>query len=130
MRQRILPWASQTGLARLPEAAPHLIPCTGHELWELSEADSVNNSKRDDRGRESRRTTVKRFLGPALAMTLLISSIGSVLAAKSDKEETVICPVLKQKVAKSKAIKVVHNGKTYYVCCDSCADQIKSGKFK
>jgi YHS domain-containing protein len=70
---------------------------------------------------------VKRFLGPALAVTLMLTSVGSALAAK---EETVTCPVLKQKVAKSKAIKVVHNGKTYYVCCDSCADQIKSGKFK
>jgi YHS domain-containing protein len=98
--------------------------------WELTSANGVDNTERDNRGRESRRTTVKRFLGPALAMTLLFSSIGSVLAAKSDKEETVTCPVLKQKVAKSKAIKVVHNGKTYYVCCDSCADQIKSGKFK
>jgi len=73
---------------------------------------------------------VKRFLGPALAMALLLTSAGGVLAAKSDKEEMVICPVLKQKVPKSKAIKVVHNGKTYYVCCDSCAEQIKSGKFK
>jgi YHS domain-containing protein len=73
---------------------------------------------------------VKRFLGPALATILLISNVSGALAAKSDKEETVTCPVLKQKVAKSKAIKVVHNGKTYYVCCDSCADQIKSGKFK
>ena len=73
---------------------------------------------------------MKRFLGPALATILLISSVSGVLAAKGDKEDTVTCPVLKQKVAKSKAIKVVHNGKTYYVCCDSCADQIKSGKFK
>ena len=71
-----------------------------------------------------------RFLGPALAMALLLTSAGGVLAAKSDKEEMVICPVLKQKVPKSKAIKVVHNGKTYYVCCDSCAELIKSGKFK
>ena len=73
---------------------------------------------------------MKRFLGPALAMALLLTSAGGVLAAKSDKEEMVICPVLKQKVPKSKAIKVVHNGKTYYVCCDSCAELIKSGKFK
>ncbi len=73
---------------------------------------------------------MKRFLGPALAMTLMLSSVGGVLAAKGGKEETVVCPVLKQKVAKSKAIKVVHNGKTYYVCCDSCAEQIRSGKFK
>ena len=73
---------------------------------------------------------MKRFLGPALAMALLLTSAGGVQAAKSDKEEMVICPVLKQKVPKSKAIKVVHNGKTYYVCCDSCAEQIKSGKFK
>jgi len=74
--------------------------------------------------------TVKRFLGPALATTLLFTSISGVLAAKAEKEETVVCPVLKQKVPKSKAIKVVHNGKTYYVCCDSCAEQIRSGKFK
>jgi len=73
---------------------------------------------------------VKRFLGPALATTLLITNVGGVLAAKSDKDEMITCPVLKQKVLKSKAIKVVHNGKTYYVCCDSCADQIKKGKFK
>ena len=73
---------------------------------------------------------VKRFLGPALAATLLLTSVGGVLAAKGEKEETIICPVLKQKVPKNKAIKVVHNGKTYYVCCDSCAEQIKSGKFK
>jgi YHS domain-containing protein len=73
---------------------------------------------------------VKRFLGPAVAVTLLLTSVGSVLAAKSAKEEMITCPVLKQKVPKSKAIKVVHNGKTYYVCCDSCAEQIKSGKFK
>jgi YHS domain-containing protein len=73
---------------------------------------------------------VKRFLGPALAMTLLVTSVTGALATKGAKEETVTCPVLKQKVAKSKAIKVVHNGKTYHVCCDSCADQIKSGKFK
>jgi YHS domain-containing protein len=73
---------------------------------------------------------VKRLVGPALAMTLLVGSVTGAMAAKGDKEETVTCPVLKQKVAKSKAIKVVHNGKTYYVCCDSCADQIKSGKVK
>jgi YHS domain-containing protein len=73
---------------------------------------------------------VKRFLGPALATALLFTSVGGVLAAKSDKDEMITCPVLKQKVLKSKAIKVVHNGKTYYVCCDSCADQIKKGKFK
>ena len=73
---------------------------------------------------------MKRFLGPALAAALTLTSVGGVLAAKGDKEETIICPVLKQKVPKSKAIKVVHNGKTYYVCCDSCAEQIKSGKFK
>lgn len=73
---------------------------------------------------------MKRFLGAALALTLMLTSVGGVLAAKGDKEETVVCPVLHQKVLKSKAIKVVHNGKTYYVCCDSCADQIRSGKFK
>jgi YHS domain-containing protein len=73
---------------------------------------------------------VKRFLGPVLATALLLTSVGGVLAAKGDKEETITCPVLKQKVLKSKAIKVVHNGKTYYVCCDSCAEQIKNGKFK
>jgi YHS domain-containing protein len=73
---------------------------------------------------------VKRFLGPTLAAMLLLTTVPGVMAAGGEKEETVICPVLKQKVAKSKAIKVVHNGKTYYVCCDSCAEQIKSGKFK
>ena len=73
---------------------------------------------------------MNRFLGSALAVALLLTSAGGVLAAKGDKDETIICPVLKQKVLKSKAIKVVHNGKTYYVCCDSCAEQIKSGKFK
>ncbi len=73
---------------------------------------------------------MKRFLGPALAVMLLLSNAGGVLAAKSDKDETVVCPVLHQKVLKSKAIKVVHNGKTYYVCCDSCAEQIRSGKVK
>jgi YHS domain-containing protein len=78
----------------------------------------------------TRRSIVKRFLGPVLAASLLITSVGSVLAAKSEKDEMITCPVLKQKVLKSKAIKVVHNGKTYYVCCDSCADQIKKGKFK
>jgi len=73
---------------------------------------------------------VNRFLGPALAATLLLTSVSGALAAKNDKEEMIVCPVLKQKIPKSKAIKVVHNGKTYYVCCDSCAEQIKSGKFK
>ena len=73
---------------------------------------------------------MKRFLGPTLAAALLFGSVGGVLAAKDDKEEMITCPVLKQKVPKSKAIKVVHNGKTYYVCCDSCADQIKKGKYK
>jgi YHS domain-containing protein len=73
---------------------------------------------------------VKRFLGAALAMTVMLTTAGGVLAAKGDKEEMVVCPVLHQKVPKSKAIKVVHNGKTYYVCCDSCAEQIRSGKFK
>jgi YHS domain-containing protein len=73
---------------------------------------------------------VKRLVGPALAMTLLLGNMSGAVAAKGDKEEMVTCPVLKQKVTKSKAIKVVHNGKTYYVCCDSCADQIKSGKVK
>ena len=73
---------------------------------------------------------MKRFLGPALATTLLLTSVSGVLAAKNEKDEMITCPVLKQKVLKSKAIKVVHNGKTYYVCCDSCADQIKKGKFK
>src|SRR5437588_6814902 len=57
------------------------------------------------RGCGRRRLIVKRFLGPALAMALLLTSAGGVLAAKSDKEEMVICPVLKQKVPKSKAIK-------------------------
>jgi YHS domain-containing protein len=73
---------------------------------------------------------VIRLVGPVLAVTLLLGGVSGALAAKGDKEEMVTCPVLKQKVAKSKAIKVVHNGKTYYVCCDSCADQIKSGKVK
>jgi YHS domain-containing protein len=73
---------------------------------------------------------VNRFLAPVLAAMLTLTSVGGALAAKSVKDEMVICPVLKQKVLKSKAIKVVHNGKTYYVCCDSCAEQIKSGKFK
>ena len=73
---------------------------------------------------------MKRLMGPALAATLLLSSVTGVIAAKGDKDEMVTCPVLKQKVDKSKAIKVVHNGKTYYVCCDSCAEQIKSGKVK
>jgi YHS domain-containing protein len=78
----------------------------------------------------TRRSIVKRFLGPVLAASLLLTSVGGVLAAKSQKDEMITCPVLKQKVLKSKAIKVVHNGKTYYVCCDSCADQIKKGKVK
>ena len=73
---------------------------------------------------------MNRFLGLALAATLLMTSVGGALAAKNDKEEMVVCPVLKQKIPKSKAIKVVHNGKTYYVCCDSCAEQIKRGKVK
>ena len=73
---------------------------------------------------------MNRFLGPALVVTLLLTSVSGALAAKNDKEEMIVCPVLKQKIPKSKAIKVVHNGKTYYVCCDSCAEQIKSGKFK
>lgn len=73
---------------------------------------------------------MKRYLGPALAITLTLTSAVGAPAAKGGKEETVTCPVLRQKVAKSKAIKVVHNGKTYFVCCDSCAEQIKSGKFK
>lgn len=73
---------------------------------------------------------MKRFLGPALAASLLLMSVGGTFAARSDKEEMVVCPVLKQKVPKSKAIKVVRDGKTYYVCCDSCAEQIRSGKFK
>jgi YHS domain-containing protein len=63
-------------------------------------------------------------------MTLLCSSVGGVLAAKGDKEEMVTCPVLKQKFKKGTGVKVVHNGKTYYVCCDVCAEQIKSGKVK
>jgi len=73
---------------------------------------------------------VNRVLGTMLAATLLMTSVGGALAAKNDKEEMIVCPVLHQKIAKSKAIKVVHNGKTYYVCCDSCAEQIRSGKFK
>jgi YHS domain-containing protein len=73
---------------------------------------------------------VNRVLGPALAAMLMLTSVGGALAAKGAKDEMIVCPVLKQKVLKSKAIKVVHNGKTYYVCCDSCAEQIKSGKFK
>jgi YHS domain-containing protein len=101
-----------------------------HEQRERFPAQCVTSIERTDREYGPRRRTVKRFLGPALAITLMLTSVAGALAAKSDKEEMVTCPVLKQKVAKSKAIKVVHNGKTYYVCCDSCADQIKSGKFK
>lgn len=73
---------------------------------------------------------MKRLWGAALAATLLLTWGSGVFAAKNDKEETIICPVLHQKVLKSKAIKVVHNGKTYYVCCDTCAEKIRSGKFK
>lgn len=73
---------------------------------------------------------MNRFLGPALAASLLLTSAGGVLAAKNDKEAMIVCPVLHQKIQKSKAIKVVHNGKTYYVCCDTCAEKIRSGKFK
>jgi YHS domain-containing protein len=82
------------------------------------------------RGCGTRRQIVNRFLGLALAGTLLLTSVGGALAAKDAKDEMIVCPVLKQKVLKSKAIKVVHNGKIYYVCCDSCAEQIKNGKFK
>ena len=69
---------------------------------------------------------MQRYVGLALVGLTLVTGIAGAAMA----EETITCPVLKQKVAKSKAIKVVHKGKTYYVCCDSCADQIKSGKFK
>ena len=71
---------------------------------------------------------MKRFLGPTLATILLISSVSGVLAAKGDKEETVTCPVLKQKVAKSKAIKVIKDGQVYYVCSEACAKKIKNKK--
>jgi YHS domain-containing protein len=104
-------------------------------IWELAAAPGVDNDewaacwvRRPRSG--TRRQIVNRFLGLALAATLLMTSVGGALAAKNDKEEMVVCPVLKQKIPKSKAIKVVHNGKTYYVCCDSCAEQIKSGKVK
>jgi YHS domain-containing protein len=102
----------------------------GDQKGEPQAVAGVDNHERGIRRYRTRRSIVKRFLGPVLAMTLMLSSVGGILAAKDSKEATVVCPVLKQKVAKSKAIKVVHNGKTYYVCCDSCAEQIRSGKFK
>ena len=73
----------------------------------------------------------------ALTGSLLVTAAamsGATTKAKTPTKKAdnsiITCPIMHSKVAKSKAIKVVHNGKTYYVCCDSCADQIKSGKFK
>jgi YHS domain-containing protein len=78
----------------------------------------------------SKEENCEEVSGPRAGADTVLGNVSGAVAAKGDKEEMVTCPVLKQKVAKSKAIKVVHNGKTYYVCCDSCADQIKSGKVK
>jgi YHS domain-containing protein len=73
---------------------------------------------------------MSKLLSLVVVMLLLSPGLGSGGETKGDKEEMIVCPVLKQKIPKKKAIKVVHGGKTYYVCCDTCAEKIKSGKFK
>jgi YHS domain-containing protein len=41
--------------------------------------------------------------------------------AKNEKDEMVVCPVLKEKIKKSAASdSVVYKGTTYYFCCAGC----------
>ncbi|MBI3911030.1 MAG: hypothetical protein HY320_08875 [Armatimonadetes bacterium] len=50
--------------------------------------------------------------------------------AKTAQGRTITCPVMKSNIPISKAIKVVHKGKTYYVCCKRCIAKVKTGRYR
>jgi hypothetical protein len=68
----------------------------------------------------------------ALAGSLLVTAAAMSGATTKPKVTTkktdsqyVTCPIMHDKVLKSKAIKVSANGKTTYVCCKACVDAAK-----
>jgi hypothetical protein len=62
----------------------------------------------------------------ALAGALLVTAAAMTGATTKTKDDTITCPIMHSKVAKSKAIKVTAaNGKSTYVCCKSCVEAAK-----
>lgn len=61
-----------------------------------------------------------------LALALLTPMIRS--PGASAAEETITCASCGKQVKKSKAIKVVINGRVYYVCSEECVEKLKKQK--
>ena len=61
-----------------------------------------------------------RFAMLALAMLALLAPPHSAAAA-----ETITCAVCGKKVPKDKAIRVILNGRVYYVCSQACLEKLK-----
>lgn len=75
-----------------------------------------------------------RRITPVLTLALALSASGIATASKHAKPAAkksaanamVTCPIMKQKVLKSKATAVkTKSGKTVYVCCKSCIEPAK-----
>jgi YHS domain-containing protein len=60
----------------------------------------------------------------ALAMLMLFSPPPRALAAG----ETVTCAVCGKQVKKEKAIRVIQNGRVYYVCSQECLQKLQKKK--
>jgi YHS domain-containing protein len=64
-----------------------------------------------------------------LAMALLAAVVSPPMRA-AKAEETVTCAVCGKQVKKSKAIKVIQDGRVYYVCSNECRVKLQQKKKK
>jgi YHS domain-containing protein len=71
----------------------------------------------------------RRSSGVALAMVLLAVA-GSLPVRAAKSEETVTCAVCGKRVKKSQAIKVIQDGRVFYVCSEACLAKLKQKKKK
>jgi hypothetical protein len=65
--------------------------------------------------------------GLVLAMAL-VATLGSPAGRAAKAEESVTCAVCGKQVKKSDAIKVIKDGRVYYVCSDKCLAKLKKKK--
>jgi YHS domain-containing protein len=66
-----------------------------------------------------------------LALALLGALVAPAILAKAkekEADETISCAVCGKQVKKSKAIRVVKDGKVYYVCSDACRVKLMNKK--
>ena len=66
----------------------------------------------------------------ALLLLALLTSLAAPPMRAAAADETVACAVCGKQVKKSKAIKVVKDGKVYYVCSDECRVKLMNAKAK